>query len=420
MFVKYWKNNVKKRCHIYRAVKPRGRHLSFHTPGHKRRGLDVTELGYTDNLCSPNGCILAAQEDIARILGAEKSFILTDGSTSGILSMLRAFYTWGGRSLAIPETAHKSVKNGCKLMGICAKEYTETDLSAKLEGIVSGADGMMLTSPTYYGKVPPLQAIKTACQKQNKPLLIDGAHGGHLYGNPTLYAGTYADMWVDGVHKCLPAFTQGAVVSAKTEQWAKWLQDAVDIFRTSSPSYPIMISVEYAVKYPRNEKLESLVRKTAQENAFITVHDDWTKVLVKAGANAFAMQRYLESKGLYAEFCDGEYIMFYLSPATPIWQFNALIRMLKKAVKRYPYTAIVKDENSHVLLDVSGEIEEIALTDAENRICAKECGLFPPCTPLLKVGERIGKEKIQLLQQANGTFGLVDGKITVWKGDVEE
>lgn len=60
-------------------------------------------------------------------------------------------------------------------------------------------------------------------------------------------------------HKSLPALTQGALVSAKTPALAEALAEAADIFRTTSPSYPIMASVEYAVKYPRNTALENAV-----------------------------------------------------------------------------------------------------------------------------------------------------------------
>lgn len=409
---------VKKQCHIYQTIRPRGKHISFHTPGHKCKGFDVTELDYTDNLCSPTGCILQAQTDIARILGADKSFILTDGSTCGVLSMLYAFSAYGGKRLAIPFDAHKSVKNGCKLTGVVFQEYAVEDLQTRLQEIVDSADGVLLVSPNYYGIIPPLQAVKDACQKAGKPLLIDGAHGGHLHNQP-LYAGNFADVWVDGVHKSLPALTQGAVVSAKTETWSKWLEEAVGIFRTTSPSYPIMASVEYAVKYPSNPHLESLVRETASKLDRLKINDDWTKVLLLGGEYAFEIQQALEKKNIYAEFCDGEFLMFYLSPATTVLQFKTLIKAVKKVLQKYPYKAIEKPLVS-TLYTVDGETEMVELGQAENRICAKECGLFPPCTPLIRKGERITKEKIELLQKANGTFGLTDGKIAVLKTREEE
>ena len=411
-------NAVKKRCHIYQAIRPHGKHVSFHTPGHKRKGFDVTELGYTDNLCSPTGCILRAQKDIAEIVGAKRSFILTDGSTSGVLAMIYAFADGGGQRLAIPVFAHKSVKNGCKLTGVICQEYSAEDLETRLQEIVNNADGVLLTSPTYYGVIPPLQAVKDACQKAGKPLLIDGAHGGHLHGEK-YYAGNFADMWVDGVHKSLPALTQGAVVSAKTELWAKRLENAVDIFRTSSPSYPIMASVEYAVKYPANPRLETLVRESVCRKERVKINDDWTKVLLLGGKYAFEIQNELERKGFFAEFCDGEYVMFYLSPANSVYQFQALMKAINKVLKKYPYTQ-TEQALAPVIYSADGETEEVELLEAENRICAKECGLFPPCTPLIKVGERISGEKIALLQKANGTFGLTDGKITVLKANDEE
>ena len=40
-------------------------HISFHTPGHKRAGADITELSYSDNLSSPSGVLSDAEKGIA-------------------------------------------------------------------------------------------------------------------------------------------------------------------------------------------------------------------------------------------------------------------------------------------------------------------------------------------------------------------
>ena len=78
------------RCHIADMLRAQKRHISFHTPGHKRAGADITELSYSDDLSDPTGVLALAQADVARILGADASFFLTDGSTSGIFAMLFA------------------------------------------------------------------------------------------------------------------------------------------------------------------------------------------------------------------------------------------------------------------------------------------------------------------------------------------
>jgi arginine/lysine/ornithine decarboxylase len=65
---------------------------------------------------------------------------------------------------------------------------------------------------------------------------------------------------------------------------------------------------------------------------------------------------------------------------------------------------------------IDGEEKEwVALASALGRICAQNCGLFPPCTPLIVCGEEVTEEKIALLQSARHTFGLKNGQIAVWK-----
>ena len=391
---------TKKSCHIYQMLKGQKRkHLSFHTPGHKQKGFDITELAYSDNLACPRGSIAQAERDIAQILGASKSFILTDGSTCGVFSMLQAAKALGVKKLFVIEPAHQSVYNACAVLGL---SILTTE---------SGADAILCTSPDYYGNVLDLAALRTLCEREEKLLLVDGAHGGHLHFDKSLYAGAFADFWVDGVHKSLPALTQGAVVSARTNEQAAALCEAVKLFRTTSPSYPIMASVEYAVKYPRNEKLEMLVKAYAQEQQRISVKEDWTKFCVRFGKSAFEAEKFLEQKGVYAEFCDGETVCFYLSPVTKIRQFKKLCRLIEKAFEKYPFELVQRNPAPHVYKETAGEW--IELEQSENRICAANCGLFPPCTPLIKKGETITKDKIELLKKANNVYGLNDNKIFV-------
>ena len=198
---------------------------------------------------------------------------------------------------------------------------------AELARAVSEADALLLTSPDYYGNFPPLAAAREICQTAGKPLAIDGAHGGHLHFT-SLHAGKYADLWVDGVHKSLPAMTQGAVVSAKSVRFSGLLAESVKLFRTSSPSYPIMASVEYAVKYPRNEKIEHAA-EALKARVLAYPNGDWTKLLVPFGTQADAAQRALESRGVYAEFNDGNYLCFYLSPCTKARELKKLERLLR-------------------------------------------------------------------------------------------
>ncbi len=419
---------VLKDCKIYSmlvgaAKKP---HASFHMPGHKASDWDITELSYSDNLSAPSGCIQEAENDIAKILGAEKSFLLTDGSTAGVFSMLYAAKRLGVKTLAVCRASHKSVFNGCAVLGITPLVYPErvvdgipvgytlAELKERYPSVLS-ADGLFLTSPNYYGKTADLASARAFCDKENKLLLIDGAHGGHLHFDKRLHAGGFADFWVDGVHKSLPALTQGAVVSARTAEFASALYEGVQIFRTTSPSYPIMASVEYAVKYPRNEALERAVRNYAKTQPRVKIFEDWTKLLASFGSSAFEVQAELEKQGVYAEFCDGKYLQFYLSPVQSQEEFLALAKVLNALFKKFPFDEEKTSERvpAIVVFDENAEIEWVDMEEAVGKICAVDFGLFPPCTPLIVRGERVEKEKIELMQKAKTVFGVKNGKIAV-------
>lgn len=435
------------------------KHLSFHTPGHKAGGWDITELSFSDNLCCPRGVLKEAEKDIAALLGSEASFILTDGSTSGVFSILKAS---GAKRLAVPRLSHKSVFNACRLFGIetvlidnpVVEDIPLQPLMEAMREKLKQADALFLTSPDYYGNLIDLKEARALCESEGKILLIDGAHGGHLHYDRENYAGAYADLWVDGVHKSLPALTQGAVASARTPALAEKLRDAADVFRTTSPSYPIMASVEYAVKYPENKALEAEVFKlVAAMPARFHFGGDWTKLCAIFGPYAFAAEKLLEKKGIYAEFCDGNVLMFYLSPATSLKSFSKLKkkllpllsaaslaensaapRSLQKLVRILQKTeaglslskAEAKEPTQTAPASISSPTEPetpdfssrktewIELSSAEGRIAAKACGLFPPCTPLLLPGERITKETLRLLQAANNRFGLRKGQICVF------
>ena len=405
------------RCHILKMLRSQKRpHISFHTPGHKRAGADITELPYSDNLLSPRGVIARAEEDVARIAGAERAFLLTDGSTSGVHAMLLALREAGITRVAYPAFSHKSVKDGCYLLGLEGVEiassrtpYPRQPSPDAIEAALEGAEALLLTSPDYYGNFPPLQEAARLCKEQKKPLLLDGAHGAHLHGTKA-YAGNFAQMWVDGAHKSLPALTQGAAVFAGDKFWAEKLASSVVRCRTTSPSYPILASIEYAYKYPRNLTLEqaaaALKRELrAEDNA------DWTKLLVAFGTESARAEAFLEARGVFPEFNDGNFLMFYLSPCTGLRELKRLRRLLNKLPRGE--VRIPEPEAG----EAGERTEWIPLEKAEGRLCAAECGLFPPCVPLLLAGERVSKEAAERLLSANGTFGLREGNILVFEED---
>lgn len=441
---------------IYEQLKKYERaNKSFHVPGHKARGdfkskfpvagIDVTELSYSDNLFCPAGVIANAQRDIAQILGARKSYIVTGGSSSGVLTMLYVASKRGNK-LIVPRNSHQSVWNACKLFGVepVIVQGEEKDgiilppSPEHIEGLVENdvnIAGMIVAQPDYYGNEAPLSAYYSILHSYNRLLIVDGAHGSHLAFEPERkgYAGVYADMWVDGVHKSLPVLTQGAVVSVNNQNLVPEVEEALCCFRTTSPSYPVMASAEYGIKYiannPRLVTEAKAAVKTFKEKAHgFTFYpsNDWTKLIIDfkpLGISSDAAAEFLEKRGVYAELSDGRYLLFYLSPMTKPRDLSALnlalnrLRENKKLAGSYKESLpFPKNERTYSFqFALKHKREYVPLKDSGGRMCAVNVGITPPCIPVVAAGEIVSKEAVAVLSGGKSTFGIVGGKIPVVK-----
>ena len=423
-------------------------------PGHKAHGdfkakfpvanMDVTELSWSDNLHSPDGVIAAAQRDIAEILGANKSYITTDGSSSGVYAMAYCASKFGNKIIVF-RNSHQSVWNACKLFGlepliVQGKERDgvlqppDAETIEKLISNDANISGILATSPDYYGNIAPLARYSDVVKKFNRLLFVDEAHGAHLaFGDRKGYAGQYADMWVDGAHKSLFTLTQGSIVNVNNEALIPLAEEALSMFRTTSPSYPIMASVEFGVKYLANNSKILYRTKTAVEqfknsSPEFTFYpsDDWTKLLIDFkpfGVSPDKVAALLEKKGLYPEFSDGRYILFYLSPATEAAELALLKKRLTAALSNKKIKNTYKekppvpegDRSYSFQYALRKQNEWIDLDDAVGRMCAKNAGIAPPCIPVVVSGEMITLAAIKALSREGHTFGLRDGKICVVK-----
>jgi len=436
---------------IYSQLKKYARaRKSFHVPGHKARGefkskfpvagFDVTELSYSDNLSCPDGVIAEAQKDLASITGAKKCYITTDGSSSGILAMLYAAAKRGNK-LIVPRNSHESVWNACRIFGVepvIVQGKTENGIMlppdpCELEELLANdinISGMIVTSPDYYGNIAPLKQYSEILKKYRRLLIVDGAHGAHLAFEKDKkgYAGVYADMWVDGAHKSLPTLTQGALVCVNDEKLIPDLEEGLAVFRTTSPSYPVMASVEYGYKYIKNN-LKIYRDAKAAATAFaqkatvpLAVSGDWTKVVADFGAlgiSADSAAEFIEKKGIYPELSNGRHVIFYLSPMVNTADLNSLNATLtavannKKLKNTYtPLPAVPVNERTYSFqYALKCRRELIPLKEAEGRMCARSAGIAPPCIPVIVAGEIITKQAVEALTSAKHTFGLADGKV---------
>ncbi|MCI9144521.1 MAG: amino acid decarboxylase, partial [Lachnospiraceae bacterium] len=241
-----------------------------HMPGHKRRGwgklpeelyeIDITEIEGFDNLHQPEEILLELQREAARLYGAEESYYLVNGSTGGILSAVSCAVPFGGHIL-MARNCHKSAYHAAYLRHLqmeflypgILSEYGITDAVSALEvgealERTPDIDAVLIVSPTYEGRIADVAAIAGVAHEKGIPLIVDEAHGAHLglaEGFPQNSCQAGADLVIHSVHKTLPALTQAGLlhVNGRLIDRDK-LRRFLRIYQTSSPSYPLMASID--------------------------------------------------------------------------------------------------------------------------------------------------------------------------------
>ncbi len=247
----------------------------FHMPGHKRNcestplkgafNFDITEIDGFDNLHDENGIILEAEERANRLYGAEKTYFLVSGSTSGVLAAVSAAVPDNGMILA-GRGSHRSFYNAAYLRRLditylpvkmidkygIYDGYTKEDVEIALNKCRVLPSAVFITSPTYEGKCSDLSGIAEICHERKIPLIVDAAHGAHFgfgEGIPDSAVKSGADLVIHSVHKTLPSMTQTALLHVQGDLIdKKILKRFLTIYQSSSPSYVLMTSIDLCMK----------------------------------------------------------------------------------------------------------------------------------------------------------------------------
>lgn len=245
--------------------------VPLHMPGHKRKGgpvpglpysWDVTEVPGTDDLHDPQGILAQAMERTARLFGAKKTWYLVNGSTCGLLAAIRALAPYGSQVI-VARNCHKAVYHALELGNLSSYWLLPPILdgfniyggipAASVEEALNAcpkAKCVILTSPTYEGVLSDIGAIARLCHQRDIPLLVDEAHGAHLGlfpagGFPPGALSQGADVVVQSAHKTLPSLTQTALLHWNSQLVSpEALARQLEIFETSSPSYPLLASLD--------------------------------------------------------------------------------------------------------------------------------------------------------------------------------
>ena len=267
----------------------------LHMPGHKRtlapdQGLpyewDVTEVEGLDDLHAAGGILRKAMERTAALCGADRSFYLVNGSTAGNLAGVFAMVKRGDE-IIMARNCHRSLFHIVQLLGLRVHWLLPPMVEGyAIPGAIRPQDvakalsqhpasrAIILTSPTYEGVVSDIAAIAALAHEQGVPLLVDEAHGAHFglfmeSGFPDSAIHQGADLSVQSYHKTLPSLTQTAVIHLTSRLIDEIkLQQGLAIFETSSPSYPLLVSLDACTEYLLEKGAEAFRRWRKNLEAF--------------------------------------------------------------------------------------------------------------------------------------------------------
>ncbi|MGP6156135.1 MAG: aminotransferase class I/II-fold pyridoxal phosphate-dependent enzyme [Vulcanimicrobiaceae bacterium] len=252
--------------------------IPFHTPGHMQgRGMDralrdylgdnvlaidLTQIRGLDDLLQPTEAIEEAQELAAAAYGADNSFFLINGSTSGNQIMMMTSLN-PGEKIALPRNAHKSAMGGLIMSGAYPVWMKpELDESLHMDHTVTpetvaatlrahpDVKAVYVVSPTYYGVAADLEGIAAVAHAHDLPLLVDEAWGPHFHFHPALPVDALeagADLCINSTHKMLGSLSQTAMLHQKGERVRlDRLKAVLKLFLSTSPNLVLVASLDVA------------------------------------------------------------------------------------------------------------------------------------------------------------------------------
>ena len=442
--------------------------LRMHMPGHKGllalpgAGHDVTEIPGTDTLFDPSEGILRAQQLAAARWGAAASRLLVNGSTAGIQAMV----LWAAarkRRLYVPRNCHVSVPFACAIAGVqpvwlpCGWEQEQQVLTWSTDALNIPAGecaALLVTSPDYFGRCLDFAALRAALPS-GVALLVDAAHGSHLAYSPRLPkdGGAFADLWVCGAHKTLPAPTQTAYLHIKHGSDVPLVTRLLQGVSTTSPSYLLMEGLDNARAYmdQASGAVEDLIDRCMEMRGRINrldglrawddgdaratgyaAHDPTRLVVDVAGTGMTGWQAaaVLARQGVVVEMADQQRIVCILSVVDDAPRTEALFAALRHLCKREddntstqarPKAAPPPFGRAVLTLREAwlAQSDEVELPEAVGRIAAEPFGAYPPGQALAMPGEIITTAAVEAAQRAlamgGSVFGLRRGLLSVVK-----
>lgn len=451
--------------------------IGFGAPGHHRGAAMPSDMRrllgrrvFEADVVTPKGLddrtegglvVQRAHELAAQAWGADFCRFVTGGSTQSLHTALAAVAR-PGDTVLIAANAHKAERAYALAAGLDAvllpvaidpvwdveHGVTPATLRDMLAAHV-GAKAVVIVSPSYYGVTSDVAALATICHAAGVPLIVDAAWGGAFafcerLPDDALTQG--ADIAVYSAHKTMGALAQGSVLVAKgalVDQQRLWM--AFELFETTSPSVPIMASLDATRRdHALNGErlwgdvldLAAGLRRRLAKIAGLRVFGrgetpvggdlDESKVLIDVtglGVAGYAIDDWLMAHHrVSVGLSDDRHLLAIISRGTSRSDIRALVRGLTDLVARLkadpallpPFTASGSIGDLSVEMACDGPaamfatVELVRYEDAAGRIAAEMIAPAPPGVPRLVPGQRITPGHVAWLvaQRDAGAFIL--------------
>jgi arginine/lysine/ornithine decarboxylase len=446
--------------------------VPFDVPGHKHgRGnpeltaflgrqcleADVNSMKPLDNLCHPVSVIRDAELLAADAFGASHAFLMVNGTTSAVQSMILSVCKRGDK-LILPRNVHRSSINAlvlCGAMPVYVNPQVNTRLGIPLGMSITDvkaaidanpdAKAVFVNNPTYYGICSNLREIVNLAHDAGMAVLVDEAHGTHFYfGNdmPVSAMAAGADMAGISVHKSGGSLTQSSLLVLGPNVKEGHMRQIINLTQTTSGSYLLMSSLDVSRKnlalngklvfervtrladYAREEinrigDYYAFGRESCDGDAFFDF--DPTKLSVNtldtglAGIEVHEILR--DEYNIQVEFGDVGNILAYLSIGDRERDIERLVSALSEIRRRYRRERAESIPLEYMRPDVVcspqeafyAEKQVLPIEQSVGQICAENVMCYPPGIPMLAPGERITAEILHYIRYMMERGGTVTG-----------
>jgi arginine decarboxylase len=422
----------------------------FTIPGHKQRSDlvgdvvagDVPLYAGLDTMKLSTGVLAEAEARAARLWGADFCRFSTGGATHANQAVALAVAGDGDR-VVVSRTLHRSLLLGLVLAGLTpiwvrpevdpvtglplgvAPATVRRALSAN-----PGVRAVFVGDPSYVGTVGDIAGLADAAHEFGVPLVVDAAWAAHFGFHPALPRHPLqlgADVMVTSAHKTLPAWSQAALVLARTDRVdAARLDAGVEATATTSPAGAVLASIDAAralLERDGHALLDDAIAATRAARDRLrgidglTVLDGpavdplkLTLLLFGTGADGNRVEQDLLAAGLPVESADRDVLVAVVSLADTPDSLTRLTAALAGSIQRH------RDTPRPVIGPAAYRVEPVAampprqaffaaaetvpIDRAVGRVCAELIAPYPPGIPVLAPGEQITADALAALDHA--------------------